>query len=161
MSVGVVLTIIVAYTPVWVWQKMSIAILAVSVLLLLALLFFGIEVNGSQRWLSIAGFRLQPAEMAKLAMVIYAASYLTRRQAQIKRFSKGIVNIGLVLAMMGGLLLMQPDFGSFVVISASVGMMMFLGGIRISHTLLCVFDGQLRTIDPWRRSRSTLSCRHN
>ena len=158
MSVGVVLTIIVAYTPVWVWQKMSIAILAVSVLLLLALLFFGIEVNGSQRWLSIAGFRLQPAEMAKLAMVIYAASYLTRRQAQIKRFSKGIVNIGLVLAMMGGLLLMQPDFGSFVVISASVGLMMFLGGIRISHTLLClsVVGGAMYlmvVLSPYRMAR--------
>jgi len=53
-------------------------------------------------------------------------------------FSKGIVNIGIVLALLGVLLLMQPDFGSFVVISASVGLMMFLSGIRISHTVLCL-----------------------
>ena len=71
-------------------------------------------------------------------MVIYAASYLSRRHAELEKFSKGIVNIGIVLAILGGLLLMQPDFGSFVVISASVGLMMFLSGIRISHTVLCL-----------------------
>lgn len=138
MMVGVCLTVAVAYIPVWVWQKLSFPILILSVLLLLLLLFFGLEVNGSQRWMSVLGFRLQPAEFAKLAMVIYAASYLTRKQAEIKKFSKGIVNIGIVLAVLGGLLLLQPDFGSFVVISATVGLMMFLGGIRISHTILCL-----------------------
>ncbi len=94
MSVGLGLTFAVAHIPVWFWQKMSVPILAASILLLLVLLFLGIEVNGSQRWISLAGFRLQPAEIAKLAMVIYAASYLTRKQAEIQKFSKGIVNIG-------------------------------------------------------------------
>ncbi|MFT5571701.1 MAG: cell division protein FtsW [Cryomorphaceae bacterium] len=138
MSVGIGLTFVVAHIPVWFWQKMSVPILAASILLLLVLLFLGIEVNGSQRWISLAGFRLQPAEIAKLAMVIYSASYLTRKQAEIQKFSKGIVNIGIVLAVIGGLLLLQPDFGSFVVISATVGLMMFLGGIRILHTFLCL-----------------------
>lgn len=158
MCVGLGLTLIVAYIPVWVWQKMSIVILGASVLLLLVLLFLGIEVNGSQRWISLNGFRLQPAEIAKLAMVIYAASYLTRKQAEIQKFSKGIVNIGIVLAIIGVLLLMQPDFGSFVVISATVGLMMFLGGIRISHTLLClsVVSGAMYlmvVLSPYRMAR--------
>ena len=102
------------------------------------LLMVGLEVNGSRRWLSLFGFGLQPAEFAKLAMVIYAASYLTRKQAQIEQFTQGILNIGIVLALLGFLLLLQPDFGSFVVITAAVGLMMFLGGIRISHTILCL-----------------------
>ena len=135
---GVTLTVIVASVPIWVWQKLSLPILAFAVLLLLVLLFVGVEVNGSRRWLSFAGFRLQPAEFAKLAIVLYAASYLTRRQAEITKFSKGIVNIAVVIAVLGGLLLMQPDFGSFVVMTATVGLMMFLGGIRISHTLFCL-----------------------
>jgi cell division protein FtsW len=138
MSVGLGLTFTVAHIPIWFWQKLSVPILAASILMLLVLLFLGIEVNGSRRWISLAGFRLQPAEIAKLAMVIYAASYLTRKQAEIQKFSKGIVNIGIVLAVIGGLLLLQPDFGSFVVISATVGLMMFLGGIRIFHTFLCL-----------------------
>ncbi len=135
---GVGITLVVANIPVWVWQRASVLILIGSVALLGILLLLGIEVNGSQRWIALFGFRLQPAEIAKLAMVIYAAGYLTRKQAQIQQFTQGILNIGLVLAVLGFLLLMQPDFGSFFVITAAVGLMMFLGGIRVSHTVLCL-----------------------
>ena len=138
MILGVGLTVAVACIPVWVWQKCSMPLLIFSLLMLVVLLFIGLEINGSRRWISLAGIRIQPAELAKLTMVIYAASYLSRRHAEIEKFSKGIVNIGIVLALLGVLLLMQPDFGSFVVISATVGLMMFLSGIRISHTLLCL-----------------------
>ncbi len=138
MVVGVSLTVLVAGIPVWVWQKLSVPLLLACLLSLALLLLIGVEVNGSRRWLSIAGIRMQPAEFAKLAMVIYAAGYLTRKQAELHRFTQGILNIGIVLAAFGVLLLLQPDFGSFVVITVTVGLMMFLGGIRISHTLLCL-----------------------
>jgi len=138
IALGVGITITVATIPVWVWQKMSWPLLIAAFLLLTALLFIGTESGGSRRWVSILGFSIQPAEVAKLAMVVYAASYLTRKQAQIQQFTQGILNIGLVLSLFAVLLLLQPDFGSFVVITAVVGLMMFLGGIRISHTLLCV-----------------------
>jgi len=138
MVLGVGLTITVACIPVWLWEKLSVPLLVAALVSLIVFLFIGLEINGSKRWISLLGIRVQPAEFAKLAMVIYAASYLSRRHAEIEKFSKGIVNIGIVLALIGGLLLMQPDFGSFVVISASVGLMMFLSGIRISHTVLCL-----------------------
>jgi cell division protein FtsW len=138
MILGAGLTVLVASIPVWVWQRLSFPLLMGAVALLVVLLIVGHEVNGSTRWLVFAGFRLQPAEFAKLAIVLYAASYLTRKQAEIKQFSKGILNIGIVLAVVGGLLLMQPDFGSLVVMVVTVGLMMFLGGIRISHTFLCL-----------------------
>ena len=138
IGLGVCITLFMATIPVWVWQKISLPLLAITGLLLFVLLFVGSEINGSRRWIAIAGFHIQPAEMAKLAMVIYAASYLTRRQAEIQKFTKGIVNIGVVLAILGLLLLMQPDFGSFFVITATVGLMMFLGGIRVSHTVICL-----------------------
>lgn len=138
VGVGVFITLVVAFIPLTVWQNLSVPLLLASIALLALLLFIGNEVNGSKRWLVIAGFRLQPAELAKLAMVLYGASYLTRKQTQLQKFSKGIVNLAIVLAMLGGLLLMQPDFGSFVVITVTIGLMMFLGGIRISHTLFCL-----------------------
>ena len=136
IAVGLTLLIVIANLPVWLWQKLSVPILIVTITSLVLVLVFGIEVNGAKRWFSIGGFRMQPAEFAKLAVILYAASYLTRHQVHIKQFSKGIVNMGLVLAIMGSLLLLQPDFGTFVVMSATVGLMMFLGGIRISHTIL-------------------------
>ena len=135
---GVGLTVMVASIPIWIWQRLSLPLLAVSLIALLMVLFVGVEVNGSKRWFSLSGFRLQPAEFAKVAIVMYAASYLTRRQSEIQKFSKGIVNIAIVIAIIGALLLLQPDFGSFVVMTATVGLMMFLGGIRVSHTLLCL-----------------------
>jgi len=136
--VGLICALIVSRVPLWLWQRSSGALLCIAILMLAGLLVMGVEVNNSTRWFTIAGVRLQPVEFVKLAIVLYAASYLTRRQAEITKFSKGIVNMGLVLALIGGLLLMQPDFGSFVVITATVGLMMFLGGIRIWHTLLCL-----------------------
>ena len=138
VCLGVILVLIVSQIPIWFWQKMSIPMLLISLLMLLVLLFVGVEVNGSRRWMSIAGLRLQPAEIAKLAMIIYSASYLTRKQGQIHQFTQGILNIGIVLAVLALLLLWQPDFGSFVVITAAVGFMMFLGGIRLLHTFLCL-----------------------
>ena len=138
MAVGVGITIVIASIPVWVWQRLSVPLLIATLLLLTVLLFVGEDINGSRRWITIAGFGLQPAELAKLVMVLYAASYLTRKQAQIQQFTQGILNIGMVLAILGLLLLLQPDFGSFFVITAAVGLMMFLGGIRIFHTLVCL-----------------------
>lgn len=136
--VGVTIAALTAVIPTWFWQKLSMPLLILALLLLTVLLFIGIELNGSRRWFSILGFHLQPAEIAKLVMVMYTASYLTRKQAQIQQFTQGILNIGIVLIMLAVLLLLQPDFGSFVVITAAVGFMMFLGGIRILHTLFCL-----------------------
>ncbi len=138
IAVGLICAFVVSRVPLWVWQRSSGVILCVAILMLAALLALGVEVNNSTRWFTIAGVRLQPVEFVKLAIVLYAASYLTRRQAEITKFSKGIVNMGLVLALIAALLLLQPDFGSFVVITATVGLMMFLGGIRILHTFLCL-----------------------
>ncbi len=135
---GLCIAFIVMHIPVRFWSRMSMPILLIALLGLGAVLLLGVELNGSRRWLYIAGFSLQPAEYAKLAIIIYVASYLTRRQGELQQFSKGILNIGLVLAIFAGLLLTQPDFGSFFVITVTVGLMMFLGGIRIDHTLLCV-----------------------
>ena len=138
VGLGIGITFVIATIPVWVWQKLSLPLLLITFVILAVLLFVGSEINGSQRWIVMFGFRIQPAEIAKLVMIIYAASYLTRRQAEIQKFTKGIVNIGVVLAILGFLLLLQPDFGSFFVITAAVGLMMFLGGIRVLHTVICL-----------------------
>lgn len=138
VMLGVSVTFVVSTIPVWVWQRSSIVLLVISLILLAVVMLVGVEVNGSRRWITLAGFRLQPAEVAKLAMVIYAAGYITRKQERIRQFSQGIVFIGVVLFLLGVLLLSQPDFGSLFVITATVGMMMFLAGIRLTHTFLCI-----------------------
>jgi len=139
MLVGSVGAYIISFIPVQVWQRMSMPLLGAAILVMLILVFTkaGVEVNGSTRWISFGGFRIQPAEFVKLIMIVYMASYLTRRREQLYEFTRGILIIGVVLGIIAGLLLAQPDFGSFFVIACTVGLMMFLGGVRISHMLVC------------------------
>ena len=140
VAVGLIVMGVIVFIPMAFWEAVGKVILLIAMIILALLLIpgLGTEVNGSTRWFSIGSIRVQPAELAKLAMVIYTAGYLTRKQDQLGQFTQGIVMIGLVLGVLALLLLSQPDFGSFVVITATVGLMMFLGGIRILHMILCV-----------------------
>jgi cell division protein FtsW len=139
MGVGVAAMLVVSRVPVGWWESMSKPLLLLGLGLLVALVLpgVGLTVNGSTRWLEIAGFRFQPSEPAKLFMIVYAAGYLTRKREALGDFTQGVLIIGLVLAVMGLLLLMQPDLGSFVVIVLTVGVMLFLAGIRFWHFLVC------------------------
>jgi cell division protein FtsW len=147
--------------PSW-WERSSKPLLAVALLLLVVLLLpgIGLTVNGSTRWLAVGPIRMQPAEVAKLCMVIYAAGYLTRKRESLGDFTQGVLIIGIVLAALALLLLLQPDFGSSVVITVTVGAMLFLGGIRFWHFLLCLLVGITATvvlayIEPYRWARVT------
>lgn len=161
-GVGVVLALVVANIPVQVWKGLSMPILLCAIVAMLVLVAtnVGIEVNGSKRWMQVAGVRIQPAEFVKLAMVVYIASYLTRRRAVLYEFTRGILIIGAVVAIVAGLLLAQPDFGSFFVIALTVGGMMFLGGVRVRHMLVCALCVGVAVIvmvkaAPYRMARLT------
>lgn len=143
VAVGVAAMLLVSRVPVGWWESTSKPLLLIGfgLLAVLALPGVGLTYNGSTRWLEIAGLGFQPSEPAKLFMVVYAASYLTRKREVLGDFTQGVLIIGLVLAAMGVLLLMQPDLGSFVVIALTVGTMLFLGGVRLWHFLLCAVAG--------------------
>jgi len=139
VAVGAAAMLLVSRLPVSCWQVADrpLLLLGLGLLVVLVLPGFGVTHNGSTRWFSIAGFSLQPAEPAKLFMVIHAAGYLTRKRDYLGNFTQGILMIGLVLAVLGMLLLRQPDLGSFVVIMMTVAAMLFLAGVRFWHFLLC------------------------
>lgn len=143
VAVGAAAMLLVSRVPVGWWQSTSkpLLLIGLGLLAVLALPGVGLTVNGSTRWMEIAGFSFQPSEPAKLFMVVYAAGYLTRKREALGDFTQGVLIIGLVLAVLGVLLLMQPDLGSFVVIALTVGIMMFLGGVRLWHFLLCAGAG--------------------
>ena len=137
---GVLLMVALRYSPMRWWENAGKPLLLISMLSLAFVLLPGIgaNVNGSTRWIAFGGLRIQPAEITKVVMVIYVAGYLVRKRDALDQFSQGIMMVGLVLAVLAALLLMQPDFGSFVVISVTVMSMLFLGGVRFWHFLLCV-----------------------
>jgi cell division protein FtsW len=144
------------------WQRIGPLLVVVGMLLLALVLVPGLsgQINGSSRWFLLGPAAVQPSEFVKVFMVIYVAGYLTRRREQLTYFTKGILMIGMVVGVVAVLLLREPDFGSMVVITATVLGMLFLGGVRFWHFLACIGAGVagmvvLTLISPYRMERVT------
>ncbi len=102
-------------------------LLAITGLLLVATLF-STPINGSKRWLTLAGFNFQVAELAKLVMIIFVSDFVVRRSFEVRNGWDGFLRIALVVGLMTVLLLAQPDFGSFVVILGTVFAIFYIAG---------------------------------
>jgi cell division protein FtsW len=127
--------LVVFLLPVRFWQKSApLAFLASLVLLALVLVpGIGREVNGARRWLDLGGFTLQPSELVKLAVVLYAADYTVRKHAVLKSFRRGLLPMLGVMMFVSWLLLREPDFGALVVIAMTAFGILFLGGMNGRH----------------------------
>ena len=135
------------FVPMSTWQRYSGWLLALAFILLVLVLIPGIgrEVNGSKRWLGAGIFNIQPSELAKLFMVVFIAGYLVRRKEQVQRQFMGLFKPLVILAVMGALLMQEPDFGATVVMAGSIIVMFFLGGVslRVSVPLLGILVASL------------------
>ncbi len=138
LAVGLVAGAIAFQIPVKAWQKLAPWLFIAGAALLIAVLVPGVgkSVNGSRRWLSLPLVNLQPSEFMKLAVVLYAASYAVRRAAFLhaeqplrQTLMRGFAPLSVVMVAIGGLLLLEPDFGAFVVIVAIAFGILFLGGL--------------------------------
>ncbi len=135
---GLAAATIAFQVPMKTWQRLAPWLFALGGALLVLVLVPGIgrSVNGSRRWLSLVVINLQPSEFMKLAVVLYAASYAVRkaaslhgRQALRQTAVKGFLPLAAVMVVVGGLLLLEPDFGALVVIVAIAFGILFLGGL--------------------------------
>ncbi len=140
IGVGLALGLAAFQVSVQAWQKIASYLFVAGVLLLILVLIPGIgkEVNGSKRWLYLFIVNLQPSELMKLFVVLYAADYTVRKGVLKDRLFKAFWPMFLIMALVGGLLLMEPDLGAFVVICAIALCTLFLGGFNIK-----VFGGLL------------------
>ncbi|MFO1413094.1 MAG: putative lipid II flippase FtsW [Burkholderiales bacterium] len=138
LVVGLLAAAVAFQVPLRAWQKLAPYIFLAGVALLVLVLVPGIgrSVNGSRRWLSLAVINVQPSEFMKLAVVLYAASYALRRAAFLhaeqplkQTLIRGFLPLFVVMVLTGGLLLLEPDFGAFVVIVAIAFGILFLGGL--------------------------------
>jgi cell division protein FtsW len=117
------------------WRPLIGPLLGVAFALLVLVLIppFGQSINGTRRWLRWGPVSLQPTELAKLALVVYLADFLTRRQALIASFWRGMLPPLLVTGGVAGLVLMQPDLGSAVAIVGVVLCLIFVAGARLVY----------------------------
>lgn len=118
--------------PVAWWQKMApyLFLLGLALLVLVLIPGIGRVVGGSRRWLSLFVINLQPSELMKLFAAMYVADYTVRKAAVMDSFTKGFMPMLMVMLLVGGLLLLEPDFGAFAVIAAISISILWLGGIN-------------------------------
>lgn len=115
-------------------KKKSNLILGVCFLLLTLVLIPGIGSvrNGSRSWFGIGGFGIQPSEFAKIGLIIYTAKYLEKNQRNMKDIKKGALPIFLVIGVFFLLIMLEPDFGTAMVIALTLICLIFVSGLKIS-----------------------------
>ena len=132
IAVSLVAALIAFQVPLEKWERWAPMLFVVSLVLLAAVLVPGLgkDVNGAKRWIPLGLMNFQPSELMKFAAVIFAASYTVQRQEYLHSFVKGMLPMGIAVALVGGLLMAEPDMGALVVISLIAFGILFLGGIN-------------------------------
>jgi len=158
--IGVAAALVAFAVPVREWQAWSKWMFLAGLVLLVIVLIPGVgkSVYGARRWLSLYVFNLQPSELMKLFVVLYAADYTVRKQDSMQSVRKGFLPMGAAVVLVGLLLLLEPDMGAFVVIAAIAMGLLFLGGVngRLFAALVVIAGttfSLLIWLSPWRRER--------
>ena len=139
-GIGAVLMIALARLPYRHWRRLSVPIMFCTLTLLTIVLLFGAERFGAQRTLWRGSY--QPSELAKLAIIIYIADWLSSKGAKIRNITYGLIPFAILLGVVTGLIVLQPDFGTAILIVATASVMFFLAGADLLQLVIgSVFGG--------------------
>ncbi|HPY38980.1 MAG TPA: putative lipid II flippase FtsW [Thiolinea sp.] len=135
IAIGSVLAITLYQIRIGFWENLGVKLLPAVVVLLILVLLIGVQVKGSRRWLALGPLSLQVSELAKLIMIMYLSGYMVRhgkKLASSNSYQPLLIPLA-VLAGVGALLLLEPDFGSTVIIIAVGLALLFLGGVPLKR----------------------------
>jgi cell division protein FtsW len=160
IAVAVSLALLVFQVPIAQWEKYAPWLFVISLLLLIAVLIPGIGkvVNGARRWIALGFMNFQPSELAKFAVLLYAADYMVRKMEVKERFFRAVLPMAVAIGVVGLLLLAEPDMGAFMVIAVIAMGILFLGGVNarmfflIAGVVVLAF-GMMVWLSDWRRER--------
>ena len=146
--------------PIAVWERWAPWLFVTSLLLLVVVLIphVGKGVNGARRWIALGPISFQPSELAKFAVLLYAADYMVRKMEVKERFFRAVLPMAVAVGVVGMLLLAEPDMGAFMVIAVIAMGILFLGGVNarmfflIAAVMIFAFTMMIALSD-WRRER--------
>ncbi len=160
LVISFVAALITFQVPVASWEKAAPWLFVASLLLLVVVLIphIGKGVNGARRWISLGFMSFQPSELAKFAVLLYAADYMVRKMDVKERFFRAVLPMAAAVAMVGVLLLAEPDMGAFMVIAVIAMGILFLGGVNarmffLIAAVIVVAFGMMIAFSDWRRER--------
>lgn len=160
LVVAFIAAVLAFQVPLATWEKVAPWMFVISLLLLILVLvpFIGKGVNGARRWISLGIMNFQPSELAKFAVLLYAADYMVRKMEVKERFFRAVMPMAVAIAIVGLLLLAEPDMGAFMVISVIAMGILFLGGVNarmffvIAGVVVVAFSLMVM-LSEWRRER--------
>jgi cell division protein FtsW len=160
IALSLVTALLAFQVPVATWEKLAPWLFIVSLVLLMVVLVphIGKGVNGARRWLGFGFMSFQPSELAKLATLLYAADYMVRKMEVKERFFRAVLPMAAAVAVVGLLLLAEPDMGAFMVIAVIAMGILFLGGVNarmffLIAAVITVAFVLMIALSDWRRDR--------
>jgi cell division protein FtsW len=137
MGAGALALVACAILPSTLYRRFAYPLLAIRFVILVLVLVPGIGVSrgGARRWIMFPGFAFQPSELAKLALVFYLAHSMAKKEQMIRTFSVGVLPHLIVSGAFAGMLLLEPDFGTALILTMLLYFMLFIGGARVHHLL--------------------------
>ena len=173
LVIAFVASLLAFQIPIATWEKAAPWLFVLSLILLALVLMpvIGKKVYGARRWIGLGPISFQPSELAKFAVLLYAADYMVRKMDVKERFFRAVAPMGLAVALVGVLLLAEPDMGAFMVIAVIAMGILFLGGVNarmfflIAAVLLVAFGLMIATsefrrerifayLDPWSETNA-------
>ena len=160
LVIGFVAALLAFQVPVATWEKSARGLFILSLVLLVLVLVphVGKVVYGARRWIALGPLSFQPSELAKFTVLLYAADYMVRKMEVKERFFRAVIPMGTAVAVVGVLLLAEPDMGAFMVISVIAMGILFLGGVNarmffLIAAVLVVAFGLMIAFNDYRRER--------
>jgi len=133
---GLFFMLILMNIPFQSWKKLIFPIFLLAIASLVLVLFIGVEINGARSWFQIGPFGGQPTEFAKLAVIMYLATLISRKGEKFRDFKRGLLPVMIIVGVVCALIMMQPDLGSCFILVLTAGLVIIAGGANLKHILL-------------------------
>ncbi len=158
--IGIPLMVVVSFMDYRKLESFKVVAMLASIVLLVAVIIFGQETNGAKRWIVIGGQSIQPSELAKFGMMLYMCSFMSKKHSVMQSFSKGMLPMLLVIGVICGLVMIQPNMSMAVIMGLMGYALLFVGGCDTKQMLLLAVAlvamfGLLAVIEPYRMARLT------
>jgi len=137
VGIGVILFLIGLRLDYRFWRKVAPVLMVLSILALIAVYLpgIGVERNGAHRWVYLGFMQFQPSEFAKLSLILYLAVWFENKGTEVRNLFTSTIPFVLILALVGGLVIKEPDMGTTVILALIAGSIYFVAGARMTHVL--------------------------
>ncbi|EPY04219.1 stage V sporulation protein E [Paenibacillus sp. E194] len=140
-GLGFIAMLIAMNIPYTMYKKLFIPLFIVTIIMLMLVPYIGKDVNGARSWFGVGSIGIQPTELAKISIVLYLAALITKKGEKFRDFKKGLFPVMIIVGFVVGLIMLQPDFGSAMILAFCAGVIVIAGGANLKHIMNCLLVG--------------------